>query len=70
MESIPGRRTFWASRPSTVFATALLADASVGMLIGIYGLAEWRQLPAAESPSIVDYAFIYSLTVNDVIKSR
>ncbi|KAF0097421.1 MAG: ATPase [Rhodospirillaceae bacterium] len=67
--SIRERRAFWASRPSTVLAAALLADAFLGILIGIYGLAELRPLPLAQTALIVGFALVCSLGVNDFIKS-
>jgi H+-transporting ATPase len=67
--SIRERRAFWASRPSTILGAALLADALLGVLIGIYGLAELRPLPPAQTACIVGYALIFSLGVNDVVKS-
>jgi H+-transporting ATPase len=67
--SIRERRAFWASRPSTVLAAALLADAFLGILIGIYGLAELRPLPVLQTALIVGYALVCSLGVNDFIKS-
>lgn len=67
--SIRERRAFWASRPSTVLAAALLADAFLGILIGVYGLAELRPLPLDQTALIVSYALVCSLGVNDFIKS-
>jgi plasma-membrane proton-efflux P-type ATPase len=66
--SIRERRAFWASRPSTTLAVALLADALVGILIGVVGLVELKPLPLAQTMSIVGYAFLSCLAVNDAIK--
>jgi magnesium-transporting ATPase (P-type) len=66
--SIRERRAFWSSRPSTILATALLADGVAGLLIGRYGLAELQPLPLSETIVIVSYAFMFSLLANDLIK--
>jgi magnesium-transporting ATPase (P-type) len=68
--SIRERRAFWASRPSAILAAALLADACIGVSIGLFGLAELRPLPLAETSMIAGFAFVCSLGVNDWIKSR
>jgi len=68
--SIRERRAFWSSRPSAVLAVALAADACVGVLIGVHGLAELRPLPLAQTALIVGYAAVCFLAVNDFVKSR
>ena len=67
--SIRERRAFWTSRPSMTLALALFLDACAGFLIGAYGLAEMRPLPLGQIASIVGYALVFSLGVNDLIKS-
>jgi len=67
--SIRERRGFWASRPSTTLALALFFDACAGVLIAAYGLAELRPLPAGWTASIVGYALVFALGINDLIKS-
>jgi magnesium-transporting ATPase (P-type) len=67
--SIRERRAFWASRPSAVLAAALLVDACVGIVIGLYGLAELRPLPLADTAAILGFALLCSLGINDFIKS-
>jgi magnesium-transporting ATPase (P-type) len=67
--SIRERRAFWASRPSGVLIVALTADACVGAVIGVRGLAELRPLPPGEMALIIGYALICSLLVNDLVKS-
>lgn len=66
--SIRERRSFWASRPSAILSIALFADACVGVLIGLYGLAELQPLPPIQTALIVSYAFVFSLVVNDLLK--
>jgi plasma-membrane proton-efflux P-type ATPase len=67
--SIRERRFFWSSRPSLVLMTALVADAGVGILIGLFGLAEMKPLAPVHIAAVVAYAFVASLLVNDVIKT-
>lgn len=67
--SLRERRFFWASRPSTALTVALIAGGCVGILIGIFGLAEMRPLPLGQSAFIVSYALVFSLLVNDFVKT-
>ncbi|HEU4845863.1 MAG TPA: HAD-IC family P-type ATPase, partial [Burkholderiaceae bacterium] len=67
--SVRERRAFWASRPSMLVACALVADAVVGTLIGIHGLAELRPLPVAQSLLIAFVAGALVLGPNDVLKT-
>jgi plasma-membrane proton-efflux P-type ATPase len=62
------RRPFWKSRPGSVLAAAIVADAIAGGLIGRYGLAELRPLPAAQSALIFGYAGLCCLGPNDFVK--
>ncbi|WP_292440033.1 cation transporting ATPase C-terminal domain-containing protein [Mesorhizobium sp.] len=66
--SIRERRAFWASRPSTILAAALLADASLGILIGAFGLVELKPLPLTQTISIVGFALACCLGINDFLK--
>lgn len=66
--SVRERRAFWASAPSKILAAALLADGCVGVLTGIYGLAELRPLPLQQTIFIAGYALLFSLGVNDIVK--
>lgn len=67
--SVRERRAFWASRPSMLLASALVADAVVGALIGIHGLAELRPLPIAQSLLIAIVAGVLVLGPNDLLKT-
>lgn len=66
--SVRERRAFWFSRPSMVFATALIADAIVGLLIGFTGLAELSPLPLSETATIIAFAALFPLALNDIVK--
>jgi H+-transporting ATPase len=63
------RHAFWASAPSAVLTLALIADGCAGVLVSVYGLAELRPLPPAQTAVVIAYALFFSLVVNDVIKS-
>jgi len=67
--SIRERRAFWKSRPSTVLASALLADAVLGVLIGLHGLADLSPIPPSETAVILGTAAICSLVLNDLVKT-
>jgi magnesium-transporting ATPase (P-type) len=66
--SVRERRPFWASRPSWPLATALAADACLGVMIGLYGLGELRPLAPAQIAIIIMYALVCTLSVNDRAK--
>jgi heme A synthase len=68
MLSIRERRRFWASRPSAILAAALLADALMGLLLGLTGLAELRPLPPMHTALIVSVALAGCLGINDALK--
>jgi H+-transporting ATPase len=67
--SIRERRAFWRSRPSWVLATALTADALVGIAIGVFGVAELQPLPLEQLSFIIGCAVIASLLANDFLKT-
>lgn len=66
--SIRERRPFWASWPSAILLAALLADAALGVLIGVIGFAELRPLPPAVTALIAFVASAFCLGINDAIK--
>ncbi|WP_292936583.1 plasma-membrane proton-efflux P-type ATPase [Noviherbaspirillum sp.] len=67
--SVRERRAFWMSRPSTPLVSALVADAVLGMLIGIHGLAELHPLPLAQSLLVAIFAGVLVLGPNDILKT-
>jgi magnesium-transporting ATPase (P-type) len=67
--SVRERRAFWWSRPGTILVVALAADACVGFLIGVFGLAELGPIPLGWLSSIIAYSAACTLGVNDAIKS-
>jgi len=66
--SIRERRPFWASRPGRALTIAMIADACIGVLIGIHGLSDLRLLPLWLTATIVTFAGACSLTLNDRVK--
>ena len=66
--SIRERRAFWASRPSTVLAAALSADACAGLAIGFFGLAKLKPISPSETALILGHSLVCSLGLNDVAK--
>jgi H+-transporting ATPase len=68
--SIRERRAFWTSRPSTLLATALGADALLGLVIGATGLGELQPLSLGETGLVFASACILALGPNDYIKTR
>lgn len=66
--SIRERGPFWSSRPSGVLGAALIADACAGVVIGLYGLADMRAIPLAQTGLIFGYALVCGLGINDLVK--
>lgn len=66
--SIRERRAFWSSRPGKALAVVLVADAIVGVSIGLLGIADLRPLPLPLIVLIVVAAAVFVLGVNDMIK--
>ncbi|MGT2455227.1 HAD-IC family P-type ATPase [Cupriavidus basilensis] len=67
--SVRERQAFWASRPSMLLGSAVVVDAAFGMFIGIFGLAELRPLPIAQSLLVFGYAGALVLGPNDLLKA-
>lgn len=66
--SVRERRAFWASRPSTLLAAAIAADAAIGAAIGAHGIGEMKPLPLAQTGLIFLSAGMLVLGPNDLIK--
>ncbi len=66
--SIRERRGFWASRPSGTLAWALIADACVGVAIGLTGLGEMKPLPVEQTAIVIMFALACTLILNDRVK--
>jgi H+-transporting ATPase len=62
------RRWFWATMPSNTLVAALTADALVGTGLTFVGLPDLMPLPWWQSLSILGYAMVACLGVNDTIK--
>lgn len=67
--SIRERKAFWRSRPSGALVLSLTAAGSVGLVVGLLGLGELRPVPPWQIASIVGYALVCSLLINDFAKT-
>jgi magnesium-transporting ATPase (P-type) len=67
--AVRNRGRFWASRPSRTLGLALLADGLLATLIGTLGLAGLAPLPLWQTLFVLAYAGVFSLLVNDWIKT-
>jgi H+-transporting ATPase len=63
------RRRWWASRPSAILSIALFGDACAGIAVAAFGLGELHPLQLPEMVLIVAYSLLFSLIVNDFIKT-
>ena len=62
------RRPFWATRPSTPLLAALAADAGIGTALAYLGLPGLAPLPWWQTLTVLAYALIACLVVNDSVK--
>jgi H+-transporting ATPase len=67
--SIRERSHFWRSAPSGVLAAALALDAVVGALLPFAGFPGLRALPVVQTITIVSFAAVASLVLNDFVKT-
>ncbi len=62
------RRWFWASRPGSALAAALLAETLIGTGLTFAGLPGLRPLPWGQTLAAFGYALVSCLAINDAIK--
>jgi H+-transporting ATPase len=62
------RRWFWATMPSMTLVAALVADALTGTVLTFVGIPGLTPLPWWQVVSILGYAMVSCLVVNDVVK--
>ena len=62
------RRWFWTTMPSKTLMAALTGDALVGTVLTFVGLPDLMPLPWWQALTILGYAMISCLVVNDAIK--
>jgi len=62
------RRHFWDSGPSRTLLSVLLLDAIIAMIIATVGVPGLTPIPFMQTLSVIVYAFIFSLVVNDWVK--
>jgi len=63
------RRHFWATRPSTPLLAALLADAGIGTALTYLGLPGLAPLPWWQTLTVLAYALLVCLVLNDSVKA-
>ena len=66
--SIRERKSFWKSKPSKALSLALLLDISVGTTFAIIGIPGLTPLPWWQLLTVLTFAAIMGLVVNDTIK--
>jgi H+-transporting ATPase len=62
------RRHFWASRPSNTMSLALGLDAMIAAAIATLGIPGLEPIPLQQTLTVIAYAFVSSLLVNDWVK--
>jgi hypothetical protein len=62
------RRWFWATMPSKTLVSALAADALAGTVLTFVGLPDLMPLPWWQTLSILGYAMVSCLVLNDAVK--
>ena len=62
------RRWFWSTMPSKALAAALTADALTGTMLTLVGIPGLAPLPWWQMLTILGYAMIVCLVINDAIK--
>jgi hypothetical protein len=62
------RRWFWATMPSKTLMAALTLDALVGTGLTLVGLPGLMPLPWWQMLTILAYAMVFCLVVNDAVK--
>ena len=62
------RQWFWATMPSKTLIAALVAESLTGTALTFVGLPDLAPLPASQMLSILAFAMVSCLVVNDVLK--
>jgi plasma-membrane proton-efflux P-type ATPase len=62
------RRWFWSTMPSKTLVAAIMADALTGTVLTFVGLPGLMPLPWWQTLTIVAYAMVLCLVVNDAVK--
>jgi plasma-membrane proton-efflux P-type ATPase len=62
------RRRFWSSIPSKTLLAALMADALTGTVLTFVGLSDLAPLPWWQTLSVLVFAMVACLGVNDAVK--
>ena len=66
--SVRERRWFWATLPSKIFLSTLAAEAIAGTVLTFVGLPGLMPLPWWQTLTVLGYAIVSCLVVNDALK--
>ncbi|MDE1861930.1 MAG: plasma-membrane proton-efflux P-type ATPase [Thaumarchaeota archaeon] len=64
------RGPFWRSRPSRALLVAILGDLAACVVISLVGMPGFHTIPAWDVLAVLGYCSVFSLPVNDFIKTR
>lgn len=64
------RDTFWKSKPSRTLFVVIIADVMVCIAISLVGIPGFDTIPVMDILIVLGYCFLFSLLVNDFIKTR
>jgi plasma-membrane proton-efflux P-type ATPase len=67
--SIRERRAFWSSRPGRLLAIGIAGDAVIAIVVGTHGISELHALPNSVLATLIGYAAVCCLGINDVVKT-
>ncbi len=67
--SIRERRAFWSSWPGRLLAIGVAGDAIVAIAVGTQGISELHALPISVLATLIGYAAVCCLGINDVVKT-
>ncbi len=64
------RDAFWKSKPSRTLLVSIIADVAICVVISIVGMSGFDAIPVEDIFIVLGYCFLFSLIVNDFIKTR
>ncbi|MGI0046003.1 MAG: plasma-membrane proton-efflux P-type ATPase [Nitrosotalea sp.] len=64
------RDAFWKSKPSRTLLVVIIADVMVCIVISLVGMPGFDTIPIKDILIVLGYCFVFSLLVNDFIKTR
>ncbi|HIH29916.1 TPA: plasma-membrane proton-efflux P-type ATPase [Candidatus Micrarchaeota archaeon] len=63
------RGHFWESMPSRILLAAIILDMAVAVVLSTFGLLGLAALPLSQTLFVIGYSFVFSLLVNDALKT-